>query len=176
MCVCVGGKEGRRFNKSNKLRSIILKLNQNKTIGGGQTHGDTGSLFVFFFFNQSSSIKVSLVRLDTEDATYDIQTDIFIKNIYLKWHEKYSPGSWVVTCQTNAISLETESKNKIETNFFLVTTAITKLPRRRRLMTIWSGPTKTAFNGETGCSCCTDEDTLPCYVFDGDGICLLELL
>jgi hypothetical protein len=47
----------------------------------------------FFFFNQSSSIKVSLVRLDTEDATYDIQTDIFIKNIYLKWHEKYSPGS-----------------------------------------------------------------------------------
>jgi len=82
--VCVGGKEGRRFNKSNKLRSIILKLNQNKTIGGGQTHGDAGSLFVFFFFfNQSSSIKVSLVRLETEDATYDIQTDIFIKKIYL---------------------------------------------------------------------------------------------
>lgn len=50
MCVCVGGKEGRRFNKSNKLRSIILKLNQNKTIGGGQTHGDTGSLFLFSFF------------------------------------------------------------------------------------------------------------------------------
>jgi hypothetical protein len=35
--------------------------------------------FFFFFFNQSSSIKVSLVRLETEDATYDIQTDIFIK-------------------------------------------------------------------------------------------------